>query len=442
MLEWIYRLLALLAVPGALARHWIKGVRQPEYRERTRERLGISPTPIPTGSLWFHCVSVGETVAAAPLIEASLQRSGQVPVLVTTTTPAGSAEVRRRFGTSVHHCYAPYDATFAVRRFLRRTSPVGLVLVETELWPNLLRETTSRGIPAWLVNARLSERSAKGYRSLGVMGRNMVRALRGIASQYEDTATRLLDLGAEPSRVAVTGSTKFDVRLPVAASARNRALRQRWSGRRSCWIAASTHAAEEPILLRAHRELLGLGEHVALILAPRHAHRASGIRAACQRMGLEVRLYSQGPNPESEPDVIVVDVMGKLMDLYPLADVAFIGGSLDATGGHNPIEAAVHRLPLLTGPERRNFAEVCRRFEEAGALRLITGASELKQELRKLLNSPQQRSEMGEFAERVVERNRGAAGRTVELLQRWLEDAGIASSRQGGPPGPPKSCIG
>lgn len=418
-------MLSLMSVPVVLIRLWLKGIAQPEYRGRVLERLGSAPSTIPAGALWVHCVSVGETIAATPVIDALLDRYPASSLLVTTTTPTGSAEVRKRFASRVHHCYVPYDFTFSVKRFLKRTRPIGLILVETELWPNLLRETGKADLPVWLINARLSKRSHRRYQRLGSLSQKMVAALSGIACQYRDTAERFRALGAHPDIVHITGSAKFDVALPDPTAETPVLACANWVGKRKCWIAASTHPDEEPIMLEAHKCLLVHHPGSKLILAPRHTHRALELRKQCEQMDLSVQMFSAGPGAVLDHDVLLIDRIGCLMELYPLADVAFVGGSLDRTGGHNPIEAAAHRLPILMGPERRNFFEICRRFEAANGLVTVRDTPSMVAEVSRFFLNQHLCKEVGENAWSVVKTNRGAIAKTLALLDKWIADAGL-----------------
>ena len=425
MLEWAYRLLSLLVLPAVLIRLWLKGAAQPEYRRRVLERFGSVPRSVPLGVLWIHCVSVGETIAATPVIHALLDRYPRLPLLVTTTTPTGSAEVCKRFGDRVQHGYAPYDFTFSVKRFLHRTDPIGLILVETELWPNLLRETRKAKIPVWLINARLSERSARGYKALHSFGQEMLASLSGIACQYEATAERFKTLGANSDAVRVTGSIKFDQPLPQISTDSIARARADWVGERKCWIAASIHPAEDSIVLKAHKSLLEHHPGAKLVLAPRHAHRASGLDKRCEQLGLSSWLFSLGPSSTLDHDVLLIDQFGHLAQLYPLADLAFIGGSLDSTGGHNPIEAAALRVPILMGPKRRNFLEICRKFEGAGGLVTVYDTQSLTTEISRFFSSRSLCLEFGASAWSVVEANRGAVAKTLALLDEWFRDADL-----------------
>ncbi len=412
----LYAFLLLLARPLVRLRLAYRARRDPAYGERIQERFARLPAGLPRGAIWFHTVSAGETIAAAPIILALADRHPEVPVLVTTMTPTGSAQVARLLGDRVAHCYAPYDFSSVVSSFFDQLRPRLLVLMETELWPNMLREAADRGVPALLVNARLSERSAAGYARIGPLTRSMLGGLRFIACQYADHAERFLTLGAPADRVSALGSVKFDIRLPADHGERVRALRARWdlSGR-PVWIAGSTHPGEEAIVLAAHRQLKARFPELLLILVPRHPERRGEVGALIDQAGFSQAWMSEVDAPRGR-DVVLGDTMGELLYLYGLADVAFLGGSLVSVGGHNPIEAAVCRIPLLMGPETFNFPDVVAAFGEAGCLHLISDADSLAERVSDCLADAPARLAAGDAAAEVVARNRGATDRLLELL--------------------------
>ena len=458
MAKFLYNALLHLALPWVWARLFWKA--DGAYRRRIGERFGRVPADVAAGAVWFHTVSAGEANAAAPIIRALLERCAGEPVLVTTMTPAGSARVRALLGDAVAHCYAPYDYPWAVARFVTAVRPRALVLVETELWPNLIEQASRAGAAIYLVNARLSARSFRGYRRVAPISRPMLRRLDAVLCQYEDTAARFRQLGAR--RVETTGSVKFDAALPPDSFG-VRALP--WDGAPT-WIAGSTHPGEEEVILDAHRQLLRRLPNLRLIVAPRHTERAAAVARLARERGFGVAFLSErglrcegqapraplrcegqaprapltcegqapraplsceGQAPRaprlSAPafQVLVVDVMGTLPHLYGLAQVAFVGGSLDRTGGHNPIEAAAQGLPLVLGPARFKIEEICARFLAADCLHTVTGADDLAQVVGGLLTDTERRDAEGRRAKAVVEENRGATQAVVERLCEWLE---------------------
>ena len=413
----MYMVLSRVALPFVWLRLWIRGRREPAYRERRGERLGFVPAAVPRQVVWFHTVSTGETLGAVPLIRAIKQALPDVPFLVTTTTPSGSVEVRKHLGMEVEHCYCPYDFPKAVRRFMDSVEPRALVLMETELWPNTIRECRRRNVPVYLVNARLSERSATGYQRLTALMGSVLTNMTHIYCQYQDTADRFAALGVEREILSVTGSVKFDLQFPSDIDSRRAEFENNWQFGKRIWIAGSTHPGEEEVVLQAHQRLLQQHRDLSLILVPRHPPRASEVVRLAKTYGFDAAALSSDPKPS---DVLVGDEMGTLIYLYAAAEVAFVGGSLDDTGGHNPIEAAIHGVPMIMGPNRINFAQVVQRFEAAGCLHLADNVDELTSCVDALLRDAGRREVEGRAARQVVSNNRGAIERISTDLSRRL----------------------
>ncbi len=421
----LYALVLWLALPLVVLRLFWRGWRNPDYRPRRRERFGFVPAGIPPGAVWFHTVSAGESIAAAPLIRQLALARPELPILVTTMTPTGAAQVQRLLGDRVHHCYAPYDFGFAVARFLRLLQPRLLVLMETELWPNLIGRSKARGMPVLAINARLSERSARGYGRLGWLVRPMLAQLDFVACQYPDHLQRFLALGLPPSAGAALGRIKFDARLPADHAQQVATLASQWrlGSQRPVWIAASTHAGEDEQVLAAQRLLVAQRPDALLILVPRHPERFAAAAELAAKMLLSRRL-SQGPGADSDRlQVLVADSMGQLLILLGLAQVAFVGGSLVPVGGHNPIEPALVGLPVLMGPSVFNFADVVARFQTAGVLQQVADAAALAAAVQALLADRAHCQQLGQQAQQVVTQNQGAGERLLRLLLDYLPAA-------------------
>ena len=411
-----YNILLLLALPLVLARLLWRSRREPAYRERIGERFGGPPrrlgeagVPAPAnGPIWFHAVSAGEANAAAPIIRALHERLPGQPLLVTTTTPAGSARVRELLGDIAAHCYAPYDYPWAVRRFLRRTRPKALLLMETELWPNTIAQATAGGAAVYLVNARLSARAFRRYRRVKGLIAPTLGHLAGALCQYEDTAERLRALSA--AGVEVTGSVKFDAESPPHRDDPNAP---------PTWIAGSTHEGEEAVVLEAHRQLRQYHPRLRLLLVPRHPARVPAVARVVRQRGLSVALAS-ADGEDAKAAVVIGDVMGTLAGLYGHAQVAFVGGSLEGTGGHNPIEAAAAGVPFLMGPDRFKIEEIWQRFAAAECCYSVNSAADMAAVVAALLAEPERRLAEGRRAQAVVAANRGASRRVVDRLCEWL----------------------
>lgn len=417
----LYSLLTWLLLPVSLLRLWWRGRRVPAYRQRWRERLGwyAGQAPAAAPCVVFHAVSVGEVHAAQPLIEAFLQQHPGQQVVLTTSTPTGSARVTALFGTRVVHVYLPWDLRGATQRFLRHFRPRLLVLLETELWPNLLRACSEQGCAVVLANARLSARSARGYARFPALTRPMLQSLALVAAQAEADAARFLALGLPPSALVVNGSLKFDVELDAARLARARDLRRQWP-LRPVWIAASTREGEDAPVLAAALQVLQQLPQTLLVLVPRHPERFASAGAQAAALGLRVQYFSKGEPLAVDTQVLIGDTMGDMALYYGLADVAFVGGSLVDTGCQNIIEPAALGLPVLTGPSLYNFQRVSELLVAAGGQQVLADATALAEALAALLQDGDERRRRGAAARAEVERNQGAAQRLLALLTRFL----------------------
>lgn len=423
-MRWLYSLLLYLLTPLILLRLWLRGRRAPAYRERVGERFGFFSAPARTGALWVHAVSVGETIAAAPMIRALLARYTDRPVVITTMTPTGSGRVRELFADDiasgrVAHVYAPYDLPDAVARFLGRVQPRLLIVVETELWPNLIHGCARRGVPVLLANARLSEKSARGYRRLSAITAPMLRELDCVVAQNATDGERFVALGLPRERLVVSGSVKFD--LAISDELQQRAAQLRVCiGTRPVWIAASTHAGEDEILLAAQRELLRSQPDALLILVPRHPERFDEVAALVQRASFALQRRSTGDDVAMTTQVWLGDTMGELLLLLGVADVAFVGGSLIPRGGHNMLEPAAWGVPIITGDSDFNFREISALLMQAGALVKCDSAATLAAELQRLFADTETRGQRGRAARQVVENNRGALARLLDEIDRLV----------------------
>jgi len=414
----LYTLLLSLLLPLVLLRLLWRSLRLPEYRRRLGERFGFCPPPAQTSGVWVHAVSVGETLAASPLLKRLLAEHPDLPLLITTTTPTGARQARELFGETIPHRYFPYDLPGTLDRFLDRAQPRLLVLVETEIWPNLLAACEQRGIPTILANGRLSERSARRYARLGAFGRATFQRIGRVAAQTEADAARFVALGVPAERVSVTGNIKFDLRLPASLHERAEVLRRGWDNR-PVWVAASTHEGEEEQVLAAHRALLARLPQALLVLVPRHPERFERVAALGRRAGLRMVRRSEAKPCPPEAQLFLGDSMGELPLFLAAADAAFVGGSLVRRGGHNVLEPAALGLPVAFGPHMFNFAAIAALLLEQQGARQVRNGEELGALMGEWLGDAHLRTRIGENGRRVVEQNRGAADR----LYRLLEDA-------------------
>ncbi|MGV3346941.1 lipid IV(A) 3-deoxy-D-manno-octulosonic acid transferase [Enterobacteriaceae bacterium LUAb1] len=419
-MQLLYTALLYLIQPFIWLRLWLRGRKIPAYRQRWAERYGFCTRKVLPNGILLHSVSVGETLAAVPLVRALRHRYPSLPITVTTMTPTGSERVQSAFGNEVHHVYLPYDLPGSLRRFLDTVNPRLVIIMETELWPNLITTLYKRNIPLIIANARLSERSAKGYAKPGKVMRQLLQRITLIAAQNQEDGDRFLQLGVKKSHLTVTGSLKFDISVTPELAARAVTLRRQWAPHRPVWIATSTHEGEEEIILQAHRHLLTVFPHLLLILAPRHPERFMAARALTQKMAFSFTLRSSGEIPSGSTQVVIGDTMGELMLLYGIADLAFVGGSLAERGGHNPLEAAAHAIPVLMGPHIWNFKDICAKLQAADGLITVTDAATLEKEVQTLLADEDYRLWYGRHAVDVLHQNQGALHRLLQLLEPYL----------------------
>ncbi|MCG4452259.1 lipid IV(A) 3-deoxy-D-manno-octulosonic acid transferase [Pseudomonas sp. MMS21-TM103] len=418
----LYTLLLHLGLPLVAGRLAWRAWRAPAYAKRIGERFSLGLPPLQTGGIWLHAVSVGESIAAAPLIRELLARYPQLPITITCMTPTGSERIQAMFAGPdyagrVQHCYLPYDLPWAAARFLDRAQPRLAVVMETELWPNHIHQCARRGIPVVLANARLSERSARGYARFAKLTAPMLAELSLIAVQTSAEAERFRRLGARPECVEVTGSIKFDLRIDPALLMRAATLREQWGAvQRPVWIAASTHAGEDEIVLAAHRVLLERWPAALLILVPRHPERFDSVFELCQRQGFGTRRRSSGEAVAAGDQVLLGDTMGELLFLYALADLAFVGGSLVGNGGHNLLEPAALGKPVLSGPHLFNFLEIAAQLREAGALLEVADAEGLAHRVDQLWREPALAQNMRQAGQAVMQANQGALARLLAGL--------------------------
>lgn len=419
----LYSLLLAAALPlVGLHLAW-RGLRNRGYWRRWGERFGALPEHVSGPyDLWIHAVSVGETQVALPLVAALTERRPGLRVLVTTTTPTGMARLADGAGVAVDACYLPQDLPPMVTHFLERVRPRLAVFVETELWPNYLAACAERGIPTVLANARMSERSRRGYARFAALTREMLCHLTLAAVQSTTDGRRLMALGLPQERLRVTGSVKFDKQVPASVGERAQVLRRRMGVDRGVWIAASTHEGEEEPVLEAFLQLRRRVPGALLFLVPRHPERFERAHALALRRELVAVRRTDDEADWAAADVIVGDTMGELPLFYAASDVAFVGGSLVATGGHNVLEAAALGLPVVTGPHVFNFQEIMDLLVERGGAVQVRDSAALARVVGEWLSDGNLRHQVGSRGRQVVAENRGALGRLRGLLEGMMGD--------------------
>ncbi|MBW3527391.1 lipid IV(A) 3-deoxy-D-manno-octulosonic acid transferase [Shewanella sp. NKUCC05_KAH] len=416
MNRFLYSTILYLLSPLLIVYLAFRAIKSPDYRGRWGERFGL--TRLKSTDLLVHSVSMGETLAAIPLIRLIMQSHPELSITVTTTSPTGSAEVRKAFGDSVQHCYLPFDLPWCVRRFLCQVSPKWCVIMETELWPNLVAVAAKRGVRLMLANARLSAKSAAQYAKRPKLSRPMLQRLDVIAVQTQVEAQRFIELGVSPDRVTVCGSLKFDLSITPERLANAKLLRQIWGRETSpIWVAGSVHPGEFDAMLIAHRQLLAQWPDALLIIAPRHPEQFSAVAEVVASQGFELIRRSSNLPVTATTQVLVGDTMGELLTFYGAADQAFVGGTLINNGGHNPLEPVAMGVPVMVGPNHWDFAQITQMLADAGGLRVVASADELAANLIEYFAKPELRLQAVNAGLAVVEANRGALQRQFLLAQ-------------------------
>nr|WP_319555512.1 lipid IV(A) 3-deoxy-D-manno-octulosonic acid transferase [uncultured Vibrio sp.] len=397
LIRLIYTLLLALASPILLFGLYKSKPNKPKFGSRWKEHLGITPKlDTDQRPIWIHAVSVGESIAAAPLIKALKKQNPEQTILVTTTTSTGAEQVAK-LGDLVEHRYMPIDFSFAVKGFLKATNPKQMLIIETELWPNTLNTVHKAGIPITVVNARLSEKSCRNYAKVQPVFNLLHPKLTQVLCQTESDAERFSRLGVDSKKLSVTGSIKFDIQISDDVKAKGKELRSALGEQRPVWIAASTHKGEDEQVLNAHNKVLESYPDALLILVPRHPERFDSVFELCQNQGFQtVRRTSKSEVTESTK-VYIGDTMGEMLTLIGAADVCFMGGSLigDKVGGHNVLEPAALGVPVITGPSYYNFTEIVASLSQTGSLSIIENHTQLTECIadiflnpRKITNSP------------------------------------------------------
>ncbi len=427
LLRWVYTVGLTVSIPAILLRLWWKGRTNPGYRYHWKERLGIFVPPLQKGGLWIHAVSVGESVAAIPIIQALLERFPHLPITITSTTPTGYARIENSFKNKeakekIFHVYFPYDLPLYIKRFLNRVEPRLLVLMETELWPNCLWICKQRKIPILVVNGRLSAHSMAGYQRFKPVVKQMLDCVSLVVAQSEEDGARFVKLGLNKKRLVVTGNIKFDVPVQEGAFVEAIQLRVAWGVLRPVWIAASTHAGEEELILAAFDELRRIFNDLLLILVPRHPERFKPVANLLEQRGYRVVQRSSGNPVASDTQIYLGDTMGELGLLYAASDVAFVGGSLVPVGGHNTLEPAALGIPVIVGPHINNFIEITKLLTEAKALVKVSDTQSLTEAVSHWFTDRDARKLAGENGKAVVEKNRGAVDKVMELIQKQLKN--------------------
>ena len=420
---WLYRILLNLAIPAALIGLAIRGFKNPAYWARWGERFGFANHQVKQSSpfdLWIHAVSVGEARAAAPLVKRLLDEKPDCSILLTTTTPTGSEMVKMMLQDKVTHCYFPYDLGWAMKRFVSAVNARIVLIMETEIWPNMIAAVKASGSTLVYTNVRLSERSYLRYAKFPNLVQQTLAQVDHFAVQGKLDRKHLELLGVPAEKISETGSIKFDVTMPPSLRESAEVMRRQLGQDRLIWIAGSTREGEEGRIISVYKELKKRFPSLLLLLVPRHPERFDTIARKIQRRGLiGVRRTDGHAEVAAETDVYLGDTMGELSLMYACSDVAFVGGSLEPLGGQNILEPCALGVPVVFGPHMFNFPDISRWTIKEGAGRMVQDSDELKESVGELLSNPTLRDEMGNKGMAFIDAHRGALEKNFTLIKRF-----------------------
>jgi len=416
----IYSILVFLSTPFVLLYFAFRGLRDRAYLGRWHERFGFIRGSENRGGILVHAASVGEVNAASPLIRALLKKYPDLPLTVTTLTPTGSERLHREFGDKVFQSYIPIDLPGFVSRFLSRLQPRMIIIIETEIWPNLYLCAEKRNIPLLMANARLSERSVRGFKRVSGFVTTILQTVAWIGAQSNDDMGRLLECGADPRRTKMTGNLKFDLGIPASLKEKGVALRSRMNHGRPVLVAGSTHEADENVVIPAFTQLLKKLPNALLIMVPRHPERFARSTQLARDAGLCTQLRSRGEVCSDEAQCFVIDSIGELMTYYACADVAFVGGSFGDVGGHNALEPSALGKPVLLGPNMDNAREIADQLLECNAARRVNNQQEFLETAEQILTDGTLRDRMGQAGRSLVESNKGALDLTLDAVRKLV----------------------
>ncbi|ASD66000.1 lipid IV(A) 3-deoxy-D-manno-octulosonic acid transferase [Pseudoalteromonas piscicida] len=422
MARRLYSLLLLVLAPILLSYlYFIRGRKNPDYRTHFTERFGFGLNKLPSDAVVIHCASVGEVLAATPLIKSVLKEQAAAPIIVTCNTPTGREEITKAFhnNVQVHVCYLPIDFAFAVRKFFTTLKPKLLIVMETELWPNLFHYAKQNQCKTLVVNARLSEKSYQGYQKHAWLTKGLISNIDLLAAHNEEDGERFIKLGLVQSKLHITGSIKFDISVTEEEIAKARQFRIGYP-ERLIWLAGSTHPKEHEQIIAAHQRVLKQVSNALLIIAPRHPEQFQAVADYLDEQKVAFTRKSSN-NIDTEAHVLLADTLGELKWLFGSADIAYIGGSLIERGGHNPLEAASHGVPILTGPHTYNFAHIYPQLlTQQGAI-IVDNTGELAAQIVRLFEDKSLRAQIGTNAKSVLLENAGAIAKTMKLINKSLE---------------------
>ncbi|AXV64343.1 3-deoxy-D-manno-octulosonic acid transferase [Pseudoalteromonas lipolytica] len=395
----------------------LRGKKNKGYRAHFTQRFGVSS--LQQHDVVIHCASVGEVLAATPLIKALQQQNSQLSILVTCNTPTGREQIKNNFKNTLSCCYLPIDFPCATSRFLKRIKPRVLCILETELWPNLMAQCKKRNIEVLVLNARLSAKSQQGYQKVMPLTNVIMNSISALASHNQDDANRFIELGLAPQKVRVFGSIKFDITPTRAQLDKVAALKSEYNNARFIWVAGSTHPIEHERVLSAHQQLLSVVPDALLIIAPRHPEQFDKVASLLKHSDMTFSRRSE--NNYTSQQVVLADTLGELQCLYGVARISYIGGSLIERGGHNPLESAAFSVGVLAGPHTYNFDHIYPELINAEGAKTVNNEQNLAETLIALSADNEALVKLGQQAAKCVVNNQGAIRKTVQLIEQFLE---------------------
>lgn len=419
-MRYLYNFLFYIALPFILLRLWWRGRKLPAYRQRISERLGFCQLTTTTPVIWVHAVSLGEAKIAVSLMQHLKIQFPNYIFVITSMTVTGSEYIQKYTSSQIFHFFVPYDLPNTIKRFLKRISPRILILMETEIWPNMIHYCAQKKIPVVIANARLSESSTRGYQHVKFFVQPLLQQITHILAQTQTDADHFIQIGCETNKVSVAGNIKFAITPPTHIKAEAKQLRQQWGEQRPVLIAASTHPGEEEILLTAFKNIKQEIPELLLLLVPRHPERFQPAINLCKKLGYKVAQRTDKSVTLENIDIYLGDSIGELWLFYAASDLAFVGGSLAPHGGHNLLEPAVLHLPIITGPHLFHFTAIAELLTQAKALTIAQDSDELTKVSINFLQNKLLQKEYGERAYEVVQKNQGAMEKHVNYIKQLL----------------------
>jgi len=422
-----YRLLLILLLPVVLIIALVRSISQKAYRQRLSERLGFIPSSFKAGGIVIHAASVGEVLALKPFIEQCITTFNSVPITVTTFTPTGSEQVQKLFGNKIQHCYLPLDILPCSFLFLRKLKPKALILMETELWPNLIAQARKQNTKLLLINGRISNKSLPRYQKLSALIKPCLQRFDFILAQSQDNADRLIQLGANTNKCVNVGNLKYDLKHSDDTAKKQQALSSILPQNRPTWLLASSHEGDEVLIIKSYKQLIKRIPNALLIIVPRHPERFDAVAKLLSKNNISFQRRSEKCPVNNETQAWLLDSLGELMAVLSFANVVTMGGSFSTVGGHNPLEPALYKKPVVVGADMSNFTEVFEQLKQVSGIIALTSSNENEQLINEqadtistLLLHPQKAINIGENAYLVVQNNQGATQRSVAILQELL----------------------